>query len=163
MVVRHSRSKLEHEIPRFTRNKLRNLERRLPRFARNDRGELLNNKIFEVCHGYRGGRIGKTQAFLGDLLKVNPILGIKNGDTFPIARVRSRAQAIDFLVNFAKSFKKVEALAIEDVTTSNELEILGQRLQGLVPQERFYRSKVSPVVGTHVGPHVLSVSALEGE
>jgi len=54
-------------------------------------------------------------------------------------------------------------LAIEDATTTNELEILGQRLQGLVPQEHFYRSKVSPVVGTHVGPHVLSVSALEGE
>ena len=111
----------------------------------------------------RGGRIGKAQAFLGDLLKVNPILGIKNGDTFPIARVRSRTRAIDFMVNFAKSFKKVEALAIEDATTTNELGMMAQRLQGLVPQERFYRSKVSPVVGTHVGPHGLSVSVLEGE
>jgi len=70
---------------------------------------------------------------------------------------------MDFLVNFAKSFKKVEALAIEDAATPNEMEILGQRLQGLVPQERFYRSKVSPVVGTHVDPHVLSVYVLEGE
>ena len=54
-------------------------------------------------------------------------------------------------------------MAIEDAATPNEMEILGQRLQGLVLQERFYRSKVSPVVGTHVDPHVLSVSALEGE
>jgi len=40
-VARRSRSKLEHEIPRFTRNKLRNLcpaeiaTPWLPRFARN--------------------------------------------------------------------------------------------------------------------------------
>jgi DegV family protein with EDD domain len=111
----------------------------------------------------RGGRIGKAQAFLGALLKVNPILGIKNGDTFPIARVRSRARALDFMVNFVKSFKKIDALAIEDASTTNELEMLAQRLKGLVPQESFYRSKVSPVVGTHVGPRVLSVSVLEGE
>lgn len=111
----------------------------------------------------KGGRIGKAQAFLGDLLKVNPILGIKKGEAFPITRVRSRARAVDFLVNFVKNFKKIDALVIEDGTTTNELGKLAQRLQGLVPDEHFYRSKVSPVVGTHVGPHVLSVSVLEGE
>ena len=28
----------------------------------------------------RGGRIGKAQAFLGSLLKVNPIIGLKDGE-----------------------------------------------------------------------------------
>jgi DegV family protein with EDD domain len=111
----------------------------------------------------RGGRIGRAQAFLGSLLKVNPVLGIKDGNTFPIARPRNRTQAMDFLVNFAKSFHNIEALAIEDATTPDELEILAQRLKNLVPAERFFRSKISPVVGTHVGPHVLAVSVLEGE
>jgi len=111
----------------------------------------------------RGGRIGRAQAFLGSLLKVNPVLGIKDGNTFPIARPRNRAQAMDFLVAFVKGFTKIEALAIEDATTPDELEILAQRLKDIVPPERFYRSKISPVVGTHVGPHVLSVSVLEGE
>jgi DegV family protein with EDD domain len=111
----------------------------------------------------RGGRIGKAQAFLGSLLKVNPICSIKDGTTFPIARPRNRAQAMDFLVNFAKGFNNIEALAIEDATTPDELELLAQHLKGLVPPERFYRSKVSPVVGTHVGPHVLDVCILEAE
>lgn len=111
----------------------------------------------------RGGRIGKAQAFLGSLLKVNPILGIKDGAAFPFARPRNRAQAIDFLVNFAQSFSNIEALAIEDATTPDELEVLAERLKDLIPPQRFYRSKVSPVVGTHVGPHVLAVSVLEAE
>jgi len=111
----------------------------------------------------RGGRIGKAQAFLGSLLKANPVLGIKDGDTFPIARPRSRTQAMDFLVNFAKGFSRVEALAVEDATTPGDLEILAGRLKDVVPPERIYRSKVSPVVGTHVGPHVLAVSVLEAE
>jgi DegV family protein with EDD domain len=109
----------------------------------------------------RGGRIGRAQAFLGSLLKVNPIVGIKDGETFPIARFRNRTQAIDFLVNFVRGFSRIEAVAIEDATTPNDLQTLAERLEDVVPSERIYRSKVSPVVGTHVGPHVLSVSVLE--
>jgi len=109
----------------------------------------------------RGGRIGKVQAFLGSLLKVNPVVGIKTGATFPIARPRNRAQAMDFLVNFVKEFSEVEAVAIEDATTPDDLQTLAERLKDVVPPERIYRSKVSPVVGAHVGPHVLAVAVLE--
>ena len=111
----------------------------------------------------RGGRIGKAQAFLGSLLKMNPVVGIKDGETFPIARPRNRAQAMDFLVNFIKGFSRIEAVAIEDATTPDDLQTLAERLKDVVPPERIYRSKVSPVVGTHVGPHVLAVAVLEAE
>jgi DegV family protein with EDD domain len=109
----------------------------------------------------RGGRIGKAQAFLGTLLKVNPVLSLKDGGTFPIARPRNRAQAMDFLADFVKGFENIEALAIEDATTPDEVEVLAERLKDFVPPESTYRSKVSPVVGAHVGPHVLAVSLLE--
>ena len=111
----------------------------------------------------RGGRIGKVQAFLGGLLKVNPIVGVRDGATFPIARPRSRAQAMDFLVNFVSGFSQIEALAIEDATTPDDLQKLEERLIHVVPPERIYRSRVSPVIGTHVGPHVLLVAVLEAE
>jgi DegV family protein with EDD domain len=114
----------------------------------------------------RGGRIGKAQAFLGSLLKVNPVkvnpvVEIRSGAIFPIARARNRAQAMDFLVNFVKGFSDVEAVAIEDATTSDDLETLAERLKNVVPPERIYRSKVSPVVGAYVGPHALAVAVLE--
>jgi DegV family protein with EDD domain len=111
----------------------------------------------------RGGRIGKAQAFLGSLLKVNPIVGIKDGATFPIARARNRTQAMDFLVNFVRGFSEIEAVAIEDATTPDDLQTLAERLKDVVPPEHIHRSKVSPVVGTHVGPHVLAVAVLEAE
>jgi DegV family protein with EDD domain len=111
----------------------------------------------------RGGRIGKAQAFLGSLLKVNPIVGVKDGETFPIARPRNRAQAMDLLVNFVKGFSDIEAVAIEDATTPDDLQTLAERLKDVVPPERIYCSKVSPVIGTHVGPHALAVAVLEAE
>ena len=108
----------------------------------------------------RGGRIGSAQALLGSILKVNPVLSIKGGSTEAVARTRSRAKAIDYLYNFVVGFARIEELAIEDATTPEEADTLAERLSSKFPRERIYRGKVSPVVGTHVGPHVLAVSVL---
>lgn len=108
----------------------------------------------------RGGRIGAAQAFLGSVLKVNPILTLKDEGVVPVARERSRTKAIDHLYNFATSFSHIEEMAIEDATTPNEAERLAERLCSKFPKERIYQSKVSPAVGTHVGPHVLAISVL---
>jgi DegV family protein with EDD domain len=108
----------------------------------------------------RGGRIGKAQAFFGSLLKVNPILTIKDGEVYPAARERSRAKAVDYLVNFAAGYIHIEEMAVEDATTPDEADSLVERLGSKYPKEDIYRSKVSPVIGAHVGPRVLSVMVL---
>jgi DegV family protein with EDD domain len=108
----------------------------------------------------RGGRIGKAGAFLGSMLKVNPILTIKDGETYPVARERSRDKAIDHLYNFATSFSHIDEMAVEHATTPGEADELVERLSSKFPKERIYRSKVSPVIGTHVGPRVMEVAVL---
>ena len=108
----------------------------------------------------RGGRIGKAQAFLGSLLKVNPIIGIKDGEVHPCARERSRAKAINYLYNFAASFGKVEGLAVEYATNLDEANRLVRRLHSKYPQVPIYLSRASPVIGTHTGPGLILVSVL---
>ena len=108
----------------------------------------------------KGGRIGTAQAFLGSALKVNPILTIRNGLTEGVTRVRCRAKAIDYLGDFVMNFPDVEEIAIEDATTPDEAKILAERLYSRFPRERIYWMKVGPVIGTHVGPHVLGVGVL---
>jgi len=108
----------------------------------------------------RGGRIGKAQAFLGSLLKVNPIIGIKDGEVHPLARERSRAKAIDYLYNFAAGFSNVEGLAVEYATDLDEANRLVQRLRSKYPQVPIYLSRTSPVIGTHTGPGLIIVNVL---
>jgi DegV family protein with EDD domain len=108
----------------------------------------------------RGGRIGKAQAFLGSLLKVNPIIGIKDGETYPVARERSRAKAIDYLYNYFTNFGKVEGLAVEYATDLDEANRLVQRFHSKYPQVPIYLSRTSPVIGTHTGPGLIIVSVL---
>ena len=108
----------------------------------------------------RGGRIGKAQTFLGSMLKVTPILGIRDGEVFPFAREHSRAKAIDYLYNFAAGFSHIDEMAVEYAAATDEADKLIEQLSSKFPGERIYQSRVSPVIGAHVGPHVLGVAVL---
>jgi DegV family protein with EDD domain len=108
----------------------------------------------------RGGRIGKAQALLGSMLKINPILGLRDGEIYPVGREHSRAKAIDNLYDFANSYSHIEEMAIGDGTTPAEAESLAARLNDKFPTERVIRFKVTAAVGAHVGPHVVSVAIL---
>ena len=108
----------------------------------------------------RGGRIGAAQAFLGSILKLNPVLYLKDGEIFPLSRERSRSKAIESLYNFVNSYSTVEAIAVEDATTPDEADALAKRLKAKFPDKPIYRSKVGAVIGAHVGPSVIAVSVL---
>jgi len=108
----------------------------------------------------RGGRIGKAQALLGSLLKVNPIIGLKDGEVYPVARERSRAKAVDYLHDFVTSFGNVEGLAVEYAADLDEANKLVQRLRSEYPQIPIYLSRTSPVIGTHTGPGLILVTVL---
>jgi DegV family protein with EDD domain len=120
--------------------------------------------VFDTLEYLRkGGRVGRAQALLGGLLKMTPILTLKEGLVTPVQRTRSRTQAIDALVNLVKGAKNIEALMLEDATTPDELEIVAARCADIYPREKTYRGTVSPVIGVHVGPHVLAASFIEGK
>ena len=108
----------------------------------------------------RGGRIGKAQALLGSMLKVNPIITLKDGKVEPAGRARSRAKAMDTLYDFAASYKKIEGLAVEEAACPQDADAMVKRLGALFPEERIYRTHTSPVIGTHTGPGLLLVAVL---
>jgi DegV family protein with EDD domain len=106
----------------------------------------------------RGGRIGAAQAFLGSMLKINPIITLRDGVVEPAGRTRSRAKAIGYLYNSAMSYSHIEEIAVEDAACPNDAELLVERLSSKFPKERIYRSKTTPVIGTHTGPGLLLVA-----
>jgi len=110
----------------------------------------------------KGGRIGKAQGLLGSVLAVKPVLTMKDGEVAPMTRLRSMAAASDYLYNHITRLHSIEELAVEHATTPQEADALAERLSAIYPKERIYRSVVSPVLGTYMGPNVLSVSFLEG-
>ena len=108
----------------------------------------------------RGGRIGKAQTFLGSVLRVNPLITLRDGVVQPAGRAHSRAKAIERLYSFAMSYSSIEEMAVEDTACPDEADTLVERLSAEFPKERIYRSKMTPAIGTHTGPGLLLVTIL---
>jgi DegV family protein with EDD domain len=108
----------------------------------------------------RGGRIGRAQALLGSVLKVNPIIKLKDGKVEAAGRTRSRAKAIDALFDFVASYKKIDELAVEEAACQEDGDKLVKRLSAIYPEERIYRTRTTPVIGTHTGPGLLLVAVM---
>jgi DegV family protein with EDD domain len=108
----------------------------------------------------RGGRIGRAAALMGSMLKVNPIVKIKDGVVEPAGRARSREKAMDMLYEFAAGYSHIEEMAVEGAACPEDVDSLVRRLGALFAEERIYRSRTTPVIGTHTGPGLLLVAVM---
>jgi len=109
---------------------------------------------------YKGGRIGRAQAFIGSMLKLNPILAIKAGEILPIARVRTRPKAIERLCEILQDLGLPQEMSVMSTTEPEEAEALAQRLAPMFPPQRMYRASIGPAMGTYVGPGAVGVSVI---
>ena len=110
----------------------------------------------------KGGRIGKAQAFVGGMLKVKPILTVRDGEVHPLERPRSLERAKNRLVELAQTLAPIRQVNISYST--DRVQALGVRAQlaELVSPENLVESRFGPVLGTYVGPNALGVAVTQG-
>ena len=113
-------------------------------------------KYLEKC-----GRIGKAKALMGALLRAKPLLAIKDGESYPVGRVRSRREGLERLYKFAAEFGNIVEMTIEHTNIPKEADSLADRINAIFPKGKIYMSRISPVVGAHLGPYAIGVSVIE--
>ncbi len=104
----------------------------------------------------RGGRIGRAQAWAGELLQVKPILTIAGGEIVPIKRVRGSRKAFQ---EFQKTFEEQTTdspslrVGIAHADAPERLEALRKMVRDVRPQAQIEAAgMLGPVVGAHAGP-----------
>ena len=100
----------------------------------------------------RGGRIGRAQSFLGSILNVKPLLGVRDGEVHPEARVRSRRQGIDRMVELARAQRPLARLAAFHCGAVGLLEQIVPALAAEHPGVPVIEGQLGAVVGTYSGP-----------
>ena len=110
----------------------------------------------------KGGRIGRAKHLLGTLVRVRPVLAIKDGEVQPVKQLRTRTQAVDFLVRYAEEHQPLHALGVVYSTGLEDAEALADRLAGLHPRDAIRFGRVGPGLGSHTGPGMLGVALLQG-
>jgi DegV family protein with EDD domain len=115
----------------------------------------------------RGGRIGKAQAFVGTLLKFKPLLGVVDGEVVPLARVRSRAKALEavqetLLAQVSQRGSQVR-LAVTQALAPDEAQAIGAKLAASFGTSQIFTSDLGPVLGVHVGPGTIGAAVYAGD
>lgn len=116
--------------------------------------------VDDLNYLYKGGRIGKAKALMGNLLKMKPVLQLEDGELKPVENIRGNKKLLQSMVDHTlkgkdpADLKKVEIVYIKRNEDAEELKrILLER----VPNIEVEISLIEPVIGTHLGPEGIGI------
>lgn len=111
----------------------------------------------------KGGRIGRAQALIGGLLSIKPVLGTKDGIVTPFGKVRTHSQGLDWIIerikkDMEKTGRKKVIAVVEDAANDEWAKKAEERLRSEFDIVELWRTRMSMVTGTHIGPGAWAVS-----
>jgi len=103
----------------------------------------------------RGGRLSNTEAFLGSLLNIKPIIALVEGKLEPVAKVRGRKKAIEKLIEgIPPEAKHIHIAQIDAMEDALEIKLA---LEKDFKEATVAITELGPVVGSHLGPKALGI------
>jgi DegV family protein with EDD domain len=103
----------------------------------------------------RGGRIGGAQAWIGSLLGIKPILGMKDGEVVPVDKVRGGRRVHPRILElYGQRFdsNKPVFLALAHASAPKWAGRIRDLLTESFDIAEILEGEIGPVVGTHTGP-----------
>ena len=112
----------------------------------------------------KGGRIGKAQALIGNLLKIRPMLMLQEGEVHPLGRERTRRKGISKLVDTVEELAPISGLAVMYSTGPDEAQTLAQNVSKFMIEGREpMMLQIGPVIGTYAGPDTLGIALISAK
>ena len=108
----------------------------------------------------RGGRIGRAQAFLGGLLRLRPILTIRDGEAFPLKRARTRAKVLEEMLSICLADDEIDEAAVVHATTPDDARSLVEEVRRRRPGVQVHTARFGPVIGVHGGPGMIGLAVV---
>jgi DegV family protein with EDD domain len=123
-----------------------------------------------VCHLFtvddlgtlkRGGRLSDTQAFLGTLLRVKPILHVSNeGKLVPLKKARGREFSLEQMIDMMQDRiidPELQTMMISHGDCLEEAKSVGQAIQNRYHVKNIIYNTIGPIIGAHSGPGTIAI------
>ena len=109
----------------------------------------------------KGGRIGRARGMVGSLLRIRPMIIVRDGEAHELGKERTRARVVARLRSTVEEFAPIEEICVLHSTTPDEADALASRVSDLLPGGKApLVTRFGPVLGTHVGPGALGIGLL---
>ena len=104
---------------------------------------------------HKGGRIGNAQKLVGSLLRIKPMLEVRDGIAHPLERARSKSKGIARIRQLVADAAPLSHLCILYTTEREIAEGIAGSLIHTVTDDAPIVARQGPVVGTYLGPGAL--------
>lgn len=109
----------------------------------------------------KGGRISSTKATIGTMLKIKPLLVIKNGITEVVSQVRGQKQSIAKIVEFAKENynenSKYNKIFIGYGDNLKEANTIKEKIKEFIPEDKIVMLELGACICSHSGSNVFGI------
>lgn len=109
---------------------------------------------------YRGGRVSKSAAFVGTLLKIKPILHVDDGKLVPIEKIRGSKKVLSRMIAIMKErgedFEN-QVIGISHGDDIEKAESLAAMIKENFPVKEVMIEMVGAVIGAHAGPGTIAL------
>ncbi|MBV8749493.1 MAG: DegV family protein [Candidatus Eremiobacteraeota bacterium] len=121
----------------------------------------------DLSHAVRTGRVSRTQAFIGSLVKIVPVLRIDRGKVEPQARVRTFARALDAMIDAAaEEANRADGarICVIHAQAAADADRVAEALRAKLTTtpRAFERLVAGPVIGTHAGQGAVGIFVIPG-
>ena len=110
----------------------------------------------------RGGRIGRAQGLVGSMLRVRPMIIVRDGEIQSLGRARTFSRGLRMLEERARALAPIESLAVMHSTTPDIAREVADDLSDLLPEGSApYVARFGPALGVYCGPGAIGISLLQ--
>lgn len=122
--------------------------------------------VKELTYLQHGGRIGKVASLVGDLMKISPIIVLKEGEIHQGGIALSRKRALLKVKELAKSYiesnkDKKFILCVGYGYDKEEGTNFVETLSKVFPDQDIILNHIGATIGVHTGPYPIGVGILE--
>lgn len=109
---------------------------------------------------HRSGRVSWAKGLIGQLLKIKPIVEVRDGEVQLTDRVRTRHRSIERLKEKVAALGPLESLAVLHTHALAEAQQLANEFKALLPnlREPIVISEASTAIGSYTGSSALGVA-----
>lgn len=103
----------------------------------------------------RGGRLSTTEAMVGSLLNIKPIIGLIDGNLLSLNKVRGKKKAMEkMLEDVPKNISHISICHIQVLEEAKEYE---KAIKERFPNASTEIYEIGPVIGSHLGPETIGI------
>ncbi len=117
--------------------------------------------VDDLNHLARGGRLKKSQAVLGTMMNVKPILYLDDsGSLLPLSKTRGRKQSLNALVQNMKEHVgdyQNDIIYISHGDCLDDVEFVKAAVEKEFGPKEFVVNYIGPTIGAHSGPATLAL------